>query len=146
MSHDRETHHSDIRRARTVDELVAAGPLFDSPTRPDAAREFLEAPGHHLFLAYADGEEPVGFISGVETIHPDKGREMFLYELEVAEPYRRRGIGRALIGELVGVARERGCYDVWVGVDVDNVVALSTYRAAGGVEDGACTVITWPLG
>ncbi|MGY0024127.1 GNAT family N-acetyltransferase [Streptomyces sp. cg35] len=132
----------EIRRARTVGELIAAGPLFDSPTRPEAARDFLAAPGHHLYLAYA-GAEPVGFVSGVETVHPDKGREMFLYELAVAEPYRRRGIARALIRTLAELAAGRGCYDMWVGVDTDNDVALAAYRSAGGKDDGPCAVITW---
>ncbi|MEV1020597.1 GNAT family N-acetyltransferase [Streptomyces sp. NPDC050264] len=134
--------HHEIRRARTVEELVAAGPLFDSPTRPEAARDFLSAPGHHLYLAYT-GAEPVGFVSGVETVHPDKGREMFLYELAVAEPYRRRGIARALIRTLADLAAELGCYDMWVGVDADNDVALAAYRSAGGTDDGPCAVITW---
>ena len=39
----------------------------------------------------------MGFVSGVEVTHPDKGTEMFLYELAVDEPFRRRGIGRALV-------------------------------------------------
>ncbi|MFJ8826424.1 GNAT family N-acetyltransferase [Streptomyces sp. NPDC102467] len=146
-----ELHHEsrqeirhEIRRARTVAELVAAGPLFDSPTRPEAARDFLSTPGHHLYLAYADdAESPVGFISGVETVHPDKGREMFLYELAVAAPYRRRGIARALIRTLAELAAELGCYDMWVGVDTDNDVALAAYRSAGGTDEGPCAVITW---
>ncbi len=33
-------------------------------------------------------------VSGVELTHPDKGTEMFLYELGVAERFRGRGIGR----------------------------------------------------
>ncbi|MEV3857138.1 GNAT family N-acetyltransferase [Streptomyces sp. NPDC050095] len=138
-----------IERATTVPELVAAGDLFDSPTRPDAARDFLSAPGHHLYLAYdtsddaPDGARPIGFISGVETVHPDKGREMFLYELAVDEAYRRRGIGRALIRTLADLAAELGCYDMWVGVDTDNDVALAAYRSAGGTDEGPCRVITW---
>ncbi|MFI6486503.1 GNAT family N-acetyltransferase [Streptomyces sp. NPDC050564] len=132
----------EMRRAGTVGELTAAEYLFDDPVRPEWAQRFLDAQGHHLFLAYEDGS-PVGFISGVETVHPDKGTEMFLYELAVAEPFRRRGIGRALIRELAALARERGCYGMWVGVDTGNDVALATYRSAGGKDDGSCTVVTW---
>ncbi|WP_406169339.1 GNAT family N-acetyltransferase [Streptomyces sp. NBC_00996] len=132
----------EMRRAGTVDELTAAEYLFDDPVRPEWAQRFLDAQGHHLFLAYEDGS-PVGFISGVETVHPDKGTEMFLYELAVAEPFRRRGTGRALIRELAALARERGCYGMWVGVDTGNDVALATYRSAGGKDDGSCTVVTW---
>ncbi|MFE9435678.1 GNAT family N-acetyltransferase [Streptomyces sp. Midd1] len=135
----------DLRRATTVPELTAAEYLFDNPVRPEWARRFLETQGHHLFLAY-EGDDPVGFVSGVETVHPDKGTEMFLYELAVAEPFRRRGIGRALVRELASLARERGCYGMWVGVDTGNDVALAVYRSADGKDDGTCTVVTWDLG
>ncbi|MFJ3226998.1 GNAT family N-acetyltransferase [Streptomyces sp. NPDC086783] len=138
----------EIRRATTVGELTGAEYLFDRPVRPEWAQRFLEAGGHHLFLAYETPEsggppEPVGFVSGVETVHPDKGTEMFLYELAVAEPYRRRGAGRALTRTLAALARERGCYGMWVGVDTGNDVALATYRSAGGEDDGTCTVVVW---
>ncbi|MER5657198.1 GNAT family N-acetyltransferase [Streptomyces sp. NPDC002131] len=135
----------DLRRAATVPELTAAEYLFDNPVRPEWARRFLETQGHHLFLAY-EGDDPVGFVSGVETVHPDKGTEMFLYELAVAEPFRRRGIGRALVRELASLARERGCYGMWVGVDTGNDVALAVYRSADGKDDGTCTVVTWDFG
>ncbi|MER6382047.1 GNAT family N-acetyltransferase [Streptomyces sp. NPDC001250] len=132
----------DIRRAATVAEVVAAEHLFDNPARSAWAERFLAAAGHHLLLAYADGG-PVGFVSGVETVHPDKGTEMFLYELAVDEPYRRRGIGRALVERLAALARERGCYGMWVGVDTGNDAALAAYRSAGGKDDGTCTVLAW---
>ncbi|MFF7972649.1 GNAT family N-acetyltransferase [Streptomyces sp. NPDC007905] len=131
-----------IRRAATVAEVVAAEHLFDNPARPEWVERFLTTPGHHLLLAYADGTV-AGFVSGVETVHPDKGAEMFLYELAVAEPYRRRGIGRALVLRLAELARERGCYGMWVGVDTGNDVALAAYRSAGGRGDGTCAVVTW---
>ncbi|MER5545703.1 GNAT family N-acetyltransferase [Streptomyces sp. NPDC002589] len=132
----------DIRRAATVAEVVAAEHLFDNPARSAWAERFLAAAGHHLLLAYSDGG-PVGFVSGVETVHPDKGTEMFLYELAVGEPYRRRGIGRALVERLAALARERGCYGMWVGVDTGNDAALAAYRSAGGKDDGTCTVLAW---
>ncbi|GGJ16883.1 hypothetical protein GCM10010121_029480 [Streptomyces brasiliensis] len=68
---------------------------------------------------------------------------MFLYELGVAEPYRRRGIGRALIWRLGALGRELGCYGMWVLVDTGNDVALAAYRSAGGKDEGSCSVVTW---
>ncbi|MDQ8707308.1 GNAT family N-acetyltransferase [Streptomyces sp. LHD-70] len=132
----------DIRRATTVGQLTAAGPLFDSPARPEWAERFLSAAGHHMFVAYADGR-PVGFITGIEMLHPDKGVEMCLYELAVAEPYRRRGIARSLIAALTALCEEMGCYDMWVGVDLDNAGALATYRATGAAGAGGCAVLVW---
>ncbi|MET9802808.1 GNAT family N-acetyltransferase [Streptomyces sp. NPDC006368] len=135
----------EIRRATTVAELVAAEHLYDGPARPEWAERFLAAPGHLMLIAYVGGA-PAGMVSGIEMLHPDKGAEMCLYELSVDEPYRRRGIGRALTEALAAVARERGCYDMWVGVDTDNDPALATYRSAGGADDGEFAMLTWEFG
>ncbi|MEU3917769.1 GNAT family N-acetyltransferase [Streptomyces sp. NPDC029004] len=132
----------DIRRATTVAELVAAEHLYDEPARAEWAERFLAAPGHLMLIAYVEGA-PAGMVSGIEMLHPDKGTEMCLYELSVDEPYRRRGIGRALVEALREVARERGCYDLWVGVDTDNDAALATYRSAGAKDDGVFAMLTW---
>lgn len=133
---------TDIRRATTVAELIAAQHLYDGPAREDRAARFLAAPGHLMLIAYVD-DVPAGFVSGIEMLHPDKGTEMCLYELSVDTPYRRRGIGRALTRALAAVARERGCYDMWVGADRDNEAARATYRSAGASDDGVFTMLTW---
>lgn len=135
----------EIRRATTMLEVLAAESLFDGPIRPGAAERFLAEPGHHLLLAYV-GDETVGMISGVETTHPDKGTEMFLYELGVAEGHRRQGIGRALVGALADLARERGCYGMWVGVDPDNDAALATYQSGGADEAEDFVLQSWSFG
>lgn len=135
----------DIHRATGVRELLAAEPLFDGPARPEWARRFLQAPGHHFLVAYADGAAPVGFVSGIEMIHPDKGTEMCLYELSVAAAHRRRGIGAALVRALADLARELGCYGMWVGVDTDNEAALATYRSTGAKDEGRFAMLAWDL-
>jgi ribosomal protein S18 acetylase RimI-like enzyme len=128
-----------------VDALVDAGELFDHAARPEWAARFLAEPTHHLCVAYEDGR-PAGFVSGVETTHPDKGTEMFLYELGVAEESRRRGIGRALVEALARRARERGCDGMWVLTDDDNEAALATYRSAGAGEPSPQVVLDWAFG
>lgn len=134
----------EIRRLGPADaSLVDAGAhLFDGPPRPDATTRFLTDPIHHLFFALADGR-PVGFVSGVELTHPDKGTEMFLYELAVDEAHRRRGIGTQLVEALRELAKERGCYGMWVLTDHDNEAALGTYRRAGSAEESTHVMLTW---
>jgi ribosomal protein S18 acetylase RimI-like enzyme len=131
-----------IRPALTPEEIHAASALFDAPAQPDATARFLAEPGHHLLVAYV-GSEPAGIVSGVELTHPDKGTEMFLYELGVAEPHRGRGVGRRLVAALAALARESGCYGMWVLTDDENAAALAAYRAAGGVADSAPRMLTW---
>jgi ribosomal protein S18 acetylase RimI-like enzyme len=136
----------DIRRMDhdAVPSVMAAAALFDSEPRPDWVSRFLTREGHHLLIAYVD-EVPAGFVSGVETIHPDKGTEMLLYELGVAEQFRQQGIGRALTRALLAIAGDRGCYGMWVPLELDNDPAVATYRSAGAAEPAHALTMTWSL-
>ena len=133
-----------IRRVGPDDlaAVLAASPLFDSPAEPAATTRFLAAGDHHLLIAF-EGERAVGFVSGVETTHPDKGTEMFLYELAVDEPARGRGIGASLVDALRRLAIDRGCYGMWVLTDADNDAALATYRRAGASAPEPVVMLDW---
>jgi aminoglycoside 3-N-acetyltransferase I len=124
------------------DVVYAGAALFDAPPTSEATTRFLTSPGHHLLVALHD-EHPVGFVSGVEMTHPDKGTEMFLYELSVAEQHRRQGIATALCQALETLARERGCHGMWVGTEPDNEPAIATYRAAGAPPSEPAVIFTW---
>jgi ribosomal protein S18 acetylase RimI-like enzyme len=130
--------------AADPDAISRASHLFDHDVQPEWAIHFLAQPNHHLCIAYSDGE-PVGFVSGTELTHPDKGTEMFLYELGVDHRFRRRGIGKALVAALTEMARSRGCYGMWVLTDADNVPAIRTYRSTGASEQTEQTMLTWHL-
>ena len=133
---DRAGGRIEIARLGPGDErrVIAAGYLFDHQPRAEATRKFLSEAGHHLLIAYREGE-PVGFVSGVETTHPDKGTEMFLYELAVGEGARRSGVGSALVTALAELSRARGCSGMWVLTDDENPAGLATYARAGGVRE-----------
>jgi ribosomal protein S18 acetylase RimI-like enzyme len=127
-----------------VDVVVAASALFDGPADRAATERFLAAPDHHLLMAF-DGDLAVGFVSGVETTHPDKGTEMFLYELGVAAAARRRGVASALVEALGALARTRGCYGMFTLADEDNEPAKATYARAGGRQTSRPVMIDWDL-
>ncbi len=124
------------------DDVVALSHLFDDEAQLDATRTFLADPSHHLFVAFDEGAA-VGFVTGVEMTHPDKGTEMFLYELGVDESARNRGVGTALVTALADAARARGCFGMWVLTERDNVAAVRTYRRAGGAEPTDHVMIDW---
>jgi ribosomal protein S18 acetylase RimI-like enzyme len=132
-----------VRLAPGDEHVVLAGAeLFDSPPTEAWAAKFLSSEGHHLLVAL-EGTNPIGFVSGVETTHPDKGTEMFLYELSVHPDKRDRGVGRALVGALADLTRDRGCYGMCVSTEPGNAAALATYRAAGAAPPESCVTCTW---
>ena len=134
----------EIRHLGPGDDAIVerAGNLFDKAPIPAATAAFLAAPEHHPFIAFVGGE-PAGFASGVETIHPDKGTEMFLYELGVDEAFRGRGVGAGLAQALADLAGERGCYGMWVLTDHDNESAIATYRRAGASNASDQLMLEW---
>ena len=131
-----------IEVIREVAGVHAAAHLFDAPPRPDATAKFLADDRHHLLVAYL-GDDPVGMITGVEMTHPDKGTEMFVYEVGVADHARRQGVAVELITALQQRAHQRGCYGMWVAVDADNDPALQTYRSAGADPAEEAYVLSW---
>lgn len=135
-----------VRLAPGDEHVVLAGAaLFDAPPTEAWTARFLASEGHHLLVALDDDGMPVGFVTGVETTHPDKGTEMLLYELSVLPERRNRGIGRTLVEALAELARDRGCYGMWVGTEPDNAAALATYRAAGAGAPEPFLTLGWEL-
>jgi len=132
----------EIRRVTDRDALKEADALFDKPLDQRAMESFFASDGHHLLLAY-EGTKPVGMVTGVEMTHPDKGTEMFLYELGVRPDHRGKGIGRSLVRELLHLARQRGCRGMWVLAEADNEAAHATYRGSGGARQDDQVMFEW---
>ena len=126
--------------------VADAAHLFDDPVEDVASATFLAAARHHLLIAYV-GDDPAGFVTGVELFHPDKPKpEMFLYELGVDEAYRGRGVATALLSRLVDLCRERGCGSMFALTDEDNGAARATYAKAGGEAEPAGIMFVWTFG
>ena len=125
------------------DDVLAISHLLDSDAKVGATRRFLADSGHHLLVAY-DHDFAVGFVTAVEMTHPDKGTEMFVYELAVDPSAQGMGVGRSLVTALADVAKQLGCYGMWVLADQDNAAAIRTYEAAGATAPAVASVmISW---
>ena len=104
------------------------------PLDHDSAARFLANERNHLLVAF-EGEEPVGMLLAheLDRRHADE-RKMLLYEIDVREDRRRRGIGRALMQSLADVCRDRGYALAWVLTDDENPTATAFYAACGGTR------------
>lgn len=126
--------------------LSRAADLLDDPLDAAAARRVLEDPRSVLVLAML-GEEPAGFALALEIDSVDHGRpELYIDELGVGEAVRRRGVGRALLAELLRIAAARGCREAWVLADPTNTAALGLYRSLAPTEDSTSRLFAWRVG
>jgi GNAT superfamily N-acetyltransferase len=100
------------------------------PSDEEASR-LLARDDVHVWLALVD-DEPAGFAYAYVLLRVDGDTSVFLYELDVAEPFRRQGIGRALVEQARALAEREGALKMWVDTAYDNEAARRTYASAGG--------------
>jgi aminoglycoside 3-N-acetyltransferase I len=94
----------------------------------DEPQTALLADDRTIFVAAFDGESPVGFAFGyVLPRRRGKPTIFFVYEVDVDERYRRQGIGKRLMENLLA-GQERA----FVLTDAENQAANALYASVGG--------------
>jgi len=118
------------------------GAAFEDPTAYDSARpddawliRLLGSEGFVALAAIADGAVVGGIAAYVLDKFEQARREVYLYDLAVAEPWRRRGIATTLIGDLKRVAAARGAYVIFVQADRGDDPATALYESLGVREE-----------
>ena len=80
--------------------------------------------------------QTVGAIAGYVLRKFEQARsEFYIYDLAVAESYRRRGIATALIEEVKAICAQRGIYVIFVQADYGDDPAIALYTKLGTRED-----------
>jgi ribosomal-protein-alanine acetyltransferase len=98
---------------------------FGGGPTEEALREEHERPVARAFLARLEGE-PVGFASAHVVVD-----EVDLQIIATHPEWRRRGVGRALLTEVLRMAREEGAVVVHLEVRVSNDPAQALYEELG---------------
>ncbi|MGD0057953.1 MAG: GNAT family N-acetyltransferase [Verrucomicrobiia bacterium] len=136
-----------ISRFRSEDVKSAGKVLLRFSERQptaDQLRKFL-ASDSHFFLAASMDSAWVGFAYAYELPRPDGTSMLFLYSIEVASEYRRRGVATALLSYLRGVVDERQMKELFVLANCSNDAAVAFYKATGGVvEHGEDLCFVYP--
>ncbi len=135
----------EVRWLAAGDEALAARALRevldDEPRGIDSG--WLEDPRVHFVVGEIEGQ-PVGVAYGHTVPLPDGRIEMLLYSLDVAEAYRRLGIGRALVDAFLARTRALGFDEMWVLTEPDNEAGNATYRSVGPPSSRETSVMyTW---
>lgn len=94
--------------------------------------------------AFVDGDL-VGGAWGHRLARPDGLPMALLYELEVEDEHRRKGLGRAMVEAFRERARAQGCGSCWVITEASNRSATGTYQSAGGTRADERVIFHWDL-
>lgn len=107
----------------------------DAVPGDDYLRSLLQRP-HFIALVAMNGIEVIGGLAAYELDKFEQDRrEIYIYDLAVAERYRRRHVATSLITELKRLARERRAYVIYVQADKGDEAAIRLYESLGTRED-----------
>lgn len=89
-----------------------------------------------IALAAVEGDAAIGGLVAYELRKYERRRsEIYLYDLAVAEAWRRKGVATALIEELKAVARSRGAWVIFVQADHGDDAAIALYSKLGSSRE-----------
>lgn len=89
----------------------------------------------HVLVAVA-GTAVIGALVAYELRKFEQERsEVYIYDLAVAEAWRRRGVATAIITTLKEIAKARGAWVVYVQADYGDDPAVALYTKLGTRED-----------
>lgn len=88
------------------------------------------------FVLFAiDNDRAVGVATCFELFSTFQVKPFInIHDFAVSPDYRRRGVGRAMMQEVVAIAKEKGCCKVTLEVRTDNPAAQALYREEGFSE------------
>lgn len=101
----------------------------------DYLRGLLGSDSFIALAALAGGEVIGGLAAYVLPKFEQARSEVYIYDLAVAEAFRRRGVATALILRLKEIAARRGAYVIYVQADLGDEPATALYSKLGVRED-----------
>ncbi|MFD6878825.1 MULTISPECIES: GNAT family N-acetyltransferase [unclassified Streptomyces] len=109
----------------------------DSSADGEDGEDAAEGDSRTFVAVGADGE-----LAGFAAVsYSPWNRRLTIEDIEVAPHHRGRGLGRALMGQAVDFARERGAGHVWLEVTNVNAPAIHAYRRLGFAFCGLDTTL-----
>jgi GNAT superfamily N-acetyltransferase len=113
-----------------LDPMGGGEPLPDHVQR-NLADELRKRPTVHVILAFVE-RQPAGLAVCMEGFSTFACKPLLnIHDMVVAEPYRGRGLSKALLAKAEEIALELGCCKLTLEVLEGNHVAQAAYRSVG---------------
>ena len=131
---------ADLAEVRALNALFAEAfddrESYASDPPSDAWLENQLAKAHiHSLVAHVDGSVAGGLVAYELDKLERERREIYIYDLAVAEAYRRRGVATAQIAGLQQIAADRGAWVIFVQADYGDDPAIALYEKLGHREE-----------
>jgi aminoglycoside 3-N-acetyltransferase I len=131
---------ADVPLLRKLNDLFSQAfgdpETYESEPPSGAYLETLLANEHVIALVAVEGGKVIGGLVAYEFDKFERmRREVYIYDLAVAQGYRRQGIATALIEHLRGLSAERGAWVVYVQADYGDDAAIALYDKLGTREE-----------
>jgi ribosomal protein S18 acetylase RimI-like enzyme len=91
-------------------------------------------PDHHMYVVEDEAGEPVGHLFWAKRQAPGAATRAFLYQIDIGEAFRGRGLGRQAMKLLETEVRDDGLPGIDLNVWGGNDPARSLYRSLGYEE------------
>ena len=131
---------SDLQTFRELN-IVFADAFEDQETHlskppSDAYLKNLLAKDHVIVIAAVKKNRVVGGLVAyvLEKYEQERG-EAYIYDLAVAEGFRRQGIARGMIEALKPIAKKKGAWVIFVQADKVDKAAVALYESMGIKEE-----------
>ena len=110
-------------------------PTYQNAIPSDTYLQSLLAKPHFIALAAMQANEVVGGLAAyvLEKFEQDR-REIYIYDLAIAETHRRKGLATSLIKTLQQIAKEKHAYIIFVQADPGDDPAIRLYQSLGVKE------------
>ena len=109
----------------------------------DGGDRFLRAEGSLGFVAIV-ADDIAGWCWGQHIVRPDDTSTVYLHEVEVAERFRRRGLGRALVEAFMDGGRRLGASRMFLTTGEANGPARALFEGLGaGLAEQGPTMNYW---
>lgn len=96
-------------------------------------KKFIENPDSYLICAFID-RELVGLLTGFKLQKTNnKNCEFLLYEIDVSEQFRQKGIAKQLVKRFLDIAKLADASEVWVLTNKSNQAAMRLYESTGAI-------------
>lgn len=96
----------------------------------------------NILLSAEQDNSLVGQVIGYILERWDRDEPMlFLYSIDVAQTYQRKGIGTALIEAVRKLGRAQDCSEAFVFTNESNLAAIQLYQSTGGKRSNPDDVV-----